>query len=129
MKPEPADFVFDEVAEAAVSVAIARYPAAKQASAVMSLLDIVQRQMARQTGSAWVPRIAMDVVATTLVTEARSKSVDGRVTGDSGSNVKFPKARSATSRPCPVIATEHAGKTRSAIPSRNTENAAAKRPS
>jgi NADH-quinone oxidoreductase subunit E len=66
MKTEPADFVFDEVAEAAVSVAIARYPAAKQASAVMSLLDIVQRQMARQTGSAWVPRIAMDVVAKRL---------------------------------------------------------------
>jgi NADH-quinone oxidoreductase E subunit len=66
MKTEPADFVFDEVAEAAVCMAIARYPAGKQASAVMSLLDIVQRQMARQTGSAWVPRIAMDIVAKRL---------------------------------------------------------------
>jgi NADH-quinone oxidoreductase subunit E len=46
--------------------AIARYPAGKQASAVMAGLDIVQRQMARQTGSAWVPRLAMDVVAKRL---------------------------------------------------------------
>ena len=63
---EPKDFVFDEVAEAAVSKAVARYPTGKQASAVMALLDISQRQMARQTGSAWVPRIAMDVVAKRL---------------------------------------------------------------
>ena len=60
---EPTEFVFDEIAEAAVAKVIARYPAGKQASAVMALLDIVQRQMGRQTGSAWVPRIAMDVVA------------------------------------------------------------------
>jgi NADH-quinone oxidoreductase subunit E len=66
MQTEPEDFVFDEIAEAAISVAVARYPAAKQASAVMPLLDIVQRQMARQTGAAWVPRIAMDVVAKRL---------------------------------------------------------------
>jgi NADH-quinone oxidoreductase E subunit len=63
---EPTDFVFDEIAEAAAARAIARYPAGKQASAVMALLDIVQRQMGRQTGSAWVPRAAMDVVATRL---------------------------------------------------------------
>jgi NADH-quinone oxidoreductase subunit E len=63
---EPTDFVFDEIAEAAVAKAIARYPEGKQASAVMALLDTVQRQMARQTGSAWVPRVAMDVVAKRL---------------------------------------------------------------
>ncbi|HTJ91090.1 MAG TPA: NADH-quinone oxidoreductase subunit NuoE [Acidocella sp.] len=63
---EPTDFVFDEIAEAAAAKAIARYPAGKQASAVMALLDIVQRQMGRQTGSAWVPRVAMDVVAKRL---------------------------------------------------------------
>ncbi|HQT47432.1 MAG: NAD(P)H-dependent oxidoreductase subunit E [Acidocella sp. 20-63-7] len=63
---EPTDFSFDEIAEAAVSKAIARYPEGKQASAVMALLDIVQRQMARHTGSAWVPRVAMDVVAERL---------------------------------------------------------------
>ncbi len=66
MQAEPTDFVFDEIAEAAITTAVARYPAGKQASAVMALLDIVQRQMARQTGSAWVPRIAMDVVAKRL---------------------------------------------------------------
>jgi NADH-quinone oxidoreductase subunit E len=32
----------------------------------MPLLDIAQRQMTRQTGSAWVPRVAMDVVAKRL---------------------------------------------------------------
>jgi NADH-quinone oxidoreductase E subunit len=66
MQAEPTDFVFDEIAEAAIAKAVARYPAGKQASAVMALLDIVQRQMGRQTGSAWVPRIAMDVVAKRL---------------------------------------------------------------
>jgi NADH-quinone oxidoreductase subunit E len=59
-------FTFDSEAEQAVLSAIATYPPGKQASAVMPLLDIVQRQMARQTGSAWVPRVAMDVVAKRL---------------------------------------------------------------
>jgi NADH-quinone oxidoreductase subunit E len=59
-------FTFDEESEQAVTAAIANYPTGKQASAVMPLLDIAQRQMARQTGSAWVPRVAMDVVAKRL---------------------------------------------------------------
>ncbi|GLR66182.1 NADH dehydrogenase [Acidocella aquatica] len=63
---EPTDFVFDDLAEGAVTKAIARYPAGKQASAVMALLDIAQRQMERLTGSAWVPRVAMDAVAQRL---------------------------------------------------------------
>lgn len=63
---DPQDFVFDAAAEAAVVDAIAHYPAGKQMSAVKTLLDIAQRQMARQTGSAWVPRAAMDVVARRL---------------------------------------------------------------
>lgn len=66
MQTEPTDFVFDEIAEAAIAKAVGRYPEGKQASAVMSLLDIAQRQMARQTGSAWVPRVAMDVIAKRL---------------------------------------------------------------
>ncbi|HYF06179.1 MAG TPA: NAD(P)H-dependent oxidoreductase subunit E, partial [Acetobacteraceae bacterium] len=45
---------------------LARYPEGKQASAVIPLLYLVQRQMGRQTGSAWVPRVAMDVVAERL---------------------------------------------------------------
>jgi NADH-quinone oxidoreductase subunit E len=59
-------FTFDDESEQAVTAAIANYPPGKQASAVMPLLDIAQRQMARQTGSAWVPRVAMDVVAKRL---------------------------------------------------------------
>jgi len=66
MLNEPKEFVFDEIAEAALAKAIALYPAGKQASAVMPALDIVQRQMGRQTGSAWVPRAGMDAVAKRL---------------------------------------------------------------
>ena len=63
---EPKDFVFDDIAEAAVAKAIADYPPGKQVSAVKALLDIAQRQVQRQTGSAWVPQAAMDVVAKRL---------------------------------------------------------------
>ena len=66
IQAEPKEFVFDDVAEAAIVKALTRYPEHKQASAVMALLDIVQRQMGRQTDSAWIPRIAMDVVAKRL---------------------------------------------------------------
>ena len=63
---EPQDFVFDDIAEPLVAKAIAYYPPGKQMSAVKTLLDIAQRQVARQTGSAWVPQAAMDVVAQRL---------------------------------------------------------------
>lgn len=66
MQLEPQNFVFDDIAEAAVSAAIAAYPPGKQMSAVKTLLDIAQRQVARQTGTAWLPRAAMDVVASRL---------------------------------------------------------------
>jgi NADH-quinone oxidoreductase subunit E len=66
MPTEPDRFEFDLEAEQAVAAAVATYPVGKQASAVMPLLDIAQRQMARQTGSAWVPRVAMDVIAKRL---------------------------------------------------------------
>ncbi len=64
--PEITRFEFDAESERAIEVAIAKYPPGRQASAVMPLLDIAQRQMGRQTGSAWVPRIAMDVIAMRL---------------------------------------------------------------
>lgn len=54
------------MSEAEAAAAIARYPAGKQASAVLPLLDIAQRQMGRLTGSAWLPRAAMDMVAQRL---------------------------------------------------------------
>jgi NADH-quinone oxidoreductase subunit E len=59
-------FSFDDVSEAKIPGIIAKYPAGRQASAVMPLLDLVQRQMARLTDHAWVPRAAMDVVADRL---------------------------------------------------------------
>lgn len=63
---EPTSFEFDAESEAQIAKIIARYPAGKQASAVMPLLYVAQKQMGRQTGSAWVPRVAMDVIGARL---------------------------------------------------------------
>ena len=63
---EPTSFAFDAESEAKIATIIRRYPEGKQASAVIPLLYVVQKQMGRQAGSAWVPRVAMDVVADRL---------------------------------------------------------------
>jgi NADH-quinone oxidoreductase subunit E len=63
---EPTAFAFDAESEAKIASIIRRYPEGKQASAVIPLLYVVQKQMGRLTGSAWVPRVAMDVVADRL---------------------------------------------------------------
>lgn len=63
---EPTSFAFDAESEAQIEKILKRYPPGKQASAVIPLLYVVQKQMGRSTGSAWVPRVAMDVVATRL---------------------------------------------------------------
>ncbi|MBP0462887.1 NAD(P)H-dependent oxidoreductase subunit E [Roseomonas sp. PWR1] len=63
---EPASFAFDAESEAKIATILKRYPEGKQASAVIPLLYVVQKQMGLQTGSAWVPRVAMDVVADRL---------------------------------------------------------------
>jgi NADH-quinone oxidoreductase subunit E len=63
---EPTAFAFDAESEAKIATIIPRYPEGKQASAVIPLLYVAQKQMGRQTGSAWVPRIAMDVIAERL---------------------------------------------------------------
>lgn len=63
---QPRAFVFDAESEAGIGKILARYPEGRQASAVMPLLWLAQRQMRRATGSAWVPRAAMDVVAARL---------------------------------------------------------------
>lgn len=60
---QPASFAFDEESEAEIAKIITRYPPGRQASAVIPALYIAQRQMKRQTGSAWVPIKAMDAVA------------------------------------------------------------------
>ncbi|MBY0335013.1 MAG: NAD(P)H-dependent oxidoreductase subunit E [Acetobacteraceae bacterium] len=63
---QPDSFAFDAESEAQIAKIVARYPEGKQASAVIPLLYLVQRQMRRQTGSAWVPRAGMDAVAARL---------------------------------------------------------------
>ena len=63
---QPDRFAFDAESEAAMGPALAKYPPGKQASAVIPLLYIAQNQMKRQTGSAWVPRAAMNAVAERL---------------------------------------------------------------
>ena len=63
---EPTEFAFDQVSEQRIGEILARYPASRHASAVIPLLYVVQDQMGRQAGSAWVPRVAMDAVAARL---------------------------------------------------------------
>ena len=62
----PQSFAFDAENEAEIERILAKYPPGKQASAVLPLLYLVQDQMRREHGSAWVPRVAMDVVAARL---------------------------------------------------------------
>ena len=59
-------FAFDDESRAALDRHIAKYPPGKQASAVLPALYIVQDQMKRQTGSAWVPLAGMNAVAHAL---------------------------------------------------------------
>ncbi len=63
---EPIAFAFDDASEAEIGPVLHKYPPSRIASAVLPLLYVVQAQMRRETGSAWVPRVAMDVVAARL---------------------------------------------------------------
>ncbi|WP_158923111.1 NAD(P)H-dependent oxidoreductase subunit E [Acidisphaera sp. S103] len=63
---QPASFAFDAESDAEIAKIVSRYPAGKQASAVIPVLYVVQHQMKRQTGSAWVPLKGMDAVAERL---------------------------------------------------------------
>lgn len=69
----------------------------------------------------------MVVVATALVTEARSKRVSGMGWGEAAFRVKRPKARRATSLAWCVTAMEAAGKAHAAMASSRMAKAAAKR--
>ena len=60
---QPESFAFDDESNRAIDAFVAKYPPGKQASGVIPLLYLVQKQMRRQTGSAWVPRVAMDAIA------------------------------------------------------------------
>jgi NADH-quinone oxidoreductase subunit E len=61
-----AAFAFDAESDAEIARVVQKYPPGRQASAVLPLLYIVQAQMRRQSGSGWVPRVAMDAVAARL---------------------------------------------------------------
>jgi NADH-quinone oxidoreductase subunit E len=63
---ETTAFAFDEASRALIPSILAKYPPGRQASAVLPMLHLVQTQMARTTGSAWVPRAGMDAVARVL---------------------------------------------------------------
>ena len=63
---EPGSFSFDAESQAQIDRIVRKYPPGKQASAVLPLLDLAQRQMKRMTDSAWVPRVAMDEIARVL---------------------------------------------------------------
>ncbi|APH54598.1 NADH-quinone oxidoreductase chain E [Granulibacter bethesdensis] len=63
---QPVEFSFDAQSEQQIESILAKYPPARRASAVMPLLDLAQRQMGRETGSAWIPRAAMDEIARRL---------------------------------------------------------------
>jgi NADH-quinone oxidoreductase E subunit len=63
---QPASFAFDAESEASIPGILAKYPSGRQASAVIPMLYLVQNQMKRQTGSAWVPTAGMDEVARRL---------------------------------------------------------------
>jgi len=58
---QPASFVFTSENEAKIHSIIAKYPEGRQASAVMPLLDLAQRQ-----SGGWLPRAAMVHVAERL---------------------------------------------------------------
>src|SRR3954454_408719 len=63
---QPASFAFDAESAAEIDKIVAKYPPGRQASAVIPVLYIAQRQMKRQTGSAWIPVKAMDAVGERL---------------------------------------------------------------
>ena len=63
---QPQHFAFDDESETEIQTILAKYPEGRQASGVIPLLYVAQAQMRRATGSAWVPRVAMDVIARRL---------------------------------------------------------------
>ena len=58
------NFAFNAAWDAKAKAAIARYPAGRQRSAVMALLDYAQRQVGEETGTqGWLPIPVMEYVA------------------------------------------------------------------
>jgi NADH-quinone oxidoreductase subunit E len=65
-RAEPTHFAFDAQSDGMIGQVLKKYPPARKASAVLPLLYLVQEQMKRETGSAWIPRVGMDAVAARL---------------------------------------------------------------
>ena len=63
---QPATFEFDAESAAEIDRIVAKYPPGRQASAVIPGLYVIQRQMKRDTDSAWVPVKGMDALAERL---------------------------------------------------------------
>lgn len=61
MSGQPETFTFNDENAAQAKAIIAKYPEGRQASAVMPLLDLAQRQ-----NYGWLPKVAMDAVADML---------------------------------------------------------------
>ncbi|MBC7799512.1 MAG: NAD(P)H-dependent oxidoreductase subunit E [Gemmatimonadaceae bacterium] len=61
--PQPVHFAFDDASEAEIDAILAKYPPSRKASGVLPMLYLVQDQMRRLTGSAWLPKLGMDAVA------------------------------------------------------------------
>ncbi len=59
--PQPTQFEFTAETAAAAAKIVAKYPPGRQASAVIPLLDLAQRQ-----AGGWLPRVAMDHVGKVL---------------------------------------------------------------
>ncbi len=65
-RPQPTHFAFDAQSEREIALILTKYPPSRKASGSIPLLYVAQEQMRRTTGSAWVPRVAMDAVAARL---------------------------------------------------------------
>ncbi|GBR07791.1 complex I 24 kDa subunit family protein [Acetobacter oeni] len=65
-REQPGHFEFDEISEAEITKILVKYPPERKASGSLPLLYVAQKQMGRQTGSAWVPVVAMDRIAERL---------------------------------------------------------------
>ncbi|ACI53059.1 NADH-quinone oxidoreductase, E subunit [Gluconacetobacter diazotrophicus PA1 5] len=63
---QPSSFAFDAESEAEIATILVKYPPERKASGTLPLLYVAQKQMGRVTGSAWVPRVAMDEIARRL---------------------------------------------------------------
>lgn len=63
---QPPPFAFDDASNAEIEAILLKYPPSRSASGILPILYLAQGQMLRDTGSAWISRPAMDVIAARL---------------------------------------------------------------